>query len=117
MAREKVTSMLGDILGASPRKEDSVGLTEEQIERLQITPEMREALNAERYKNAGRPKNGTQKKGCTKGTTRATFIVREDTVEKIKKLSYIKTASIRDIVEEAFTEYIAKWEAANGPIK
>lgn len=46
------------------------------------------------------------KLGLKKGWIRATFIVREEYLEKIKSLSYWERKDIKQVVDEAFTEYL-----------
>ena len=71
------------------------------------------------YKKAPR---GTHKKldrvitkstqeGLREGSTRATFIVNEDQLEKIKKIAYYDRKKIRHVVEEAFGLYISQNKA------
>ena len=94
---------------------------EETKERLQISPELLEALNKERVKKSGRPrKDGerpTQETGTKEGETRATFIVDKALLKKIKYISVMETKLHKDIVNEALSKYIAEWEAENGKIK
>jgi Arc/MetJ-type ribon-helix-helix transcriptional regulator len=45
-------------------------------------------------------------KGLPAGFVRATFIVKEDINEKIKALSYWERISIKDVVNEAFSQYL-----------
>ncbi len=71
----------------------------------------------------GRPKTSTREvtKSSQEGTkekeTRATFIVREDLLEKIKRISYWDRVRIKDIVNSALEEAVAKYESNNGEIK
>ncbi len=46
------------------------------------------------------------KLGLKEGWTRATFIVREEHLEKIKALSYWERKDIKEVVDEALTEYL-----------
>jgi hypothetical protein len=49
----------------------------------------------------------TSSKGLPKGWTRATFIVREDLVQKVKRAAYWDRKQIKDIVTEALDAYLA----------
>jgi hypothetical protein len=49
--------------------------------------------------------------------TRATFIVNEDLLEKMKALAYWDRVLIKDIVNTAFEEHFARYEKKNGEIK
>ncbi len=44
--------------------------------------------------------------GLREGWTRATFILREDYLEKIKSLAYWKRRNIKEVVDEALEEYL-----------
>lgn len=46
------------------------------------------------------------KLGLKQGWIRATFIVRENYLEKIKALSYWERKDIKQVVDEALTEYL-----------
>lgn len=75
-----------------------------------------------------KPKRGrpvTQTKEITKSSqegtkekeTRATFIVNEDLLEKLKAIAYWDRALIKDVVNTALQEIVAKYEKKNGDIK
>jgi len=49
----------------------------------------------------------TSSKGLPEGWTRATFIVRQDLVEKVKRAAYWDRRQIKDIVTEALDAYLA----------
>ena len=49
--------------------------------------------------------------------TRATFVISEELVEKVKDIAYWERALIKEVVEEAFREYVEKYEKKNGSIK
>lgn len=48
------------------------------------------------------------KLGLKDGWIRATFIVREDYLDKIKALAYWERKDIKQVVDEAMTEYLKK---------
>ncbi len=75
-----------------------------------------------------KPKRGrpvTQTKEITKSSqegtkekeTRATFIVNEDLLEKLKALAYWDRVLIKDVVNTALQEIVVKYEKKNGDIK
>lgn len=75
-----------------------------------------------------KPKRGrpvTQTKEITKSSqegtkideTRATFIVNKELPEKLKAIAYWDRVLIKDIVNTALQEAIAKYEKKNGEIK
>jgi hypothetical protein len=48
----------------------------------------------------------TSSKGLPKGWTRATFIVRQDLVHKVKRAAYWDRRQIKDVVTEALDAYL-----------
>lgn len=59
----------------------------------------------------------TSQEGTKEGETRATFIVSEQSLEKIKNISYWQRLSIKDVVNDALSEYLERHEKKNGPVK
>jgi hypothetical protein len=59
----------------------------------------------------------TSQSGTKVKETRATFIVNEDLLEKMKSLAYWDRILIKDIVNSALEEHIARHEKKNGEIK
>jgi hypothetical protein len=49
----------------------------------------------------------TSSKGLPEGWTRATFIVRQDLVQKVKRAAYWDRRQIKDVVTEALDAYLA----------
>jgi len=74
-------------------------------------------------KKAGRPKTSTRKiektsqEGTKEKETRATFIVNEDSLEKLKAIAYWERKLIKDVVAEAMDSYISSYEKKNGKVK
>jgi hypothetical protein len=75
-----------------------------------------------------KPKRGrpvTQTKEITKSSqegtkeneTRATFIINEDLLEKLKAIAYWDRVLIKDVINTSLAETVAKYEKKNGPIK
>ena len=75
-----------------------------------------------------KPKRGrpvTQTKEITKSSqegtkekeTRATFIVNEELLDKLKAIAYWDRVLIKDVVNTALQETVAKYEKKNGDIK
>lgn len=71
----------------------------------------------------GRPKTSTRvvTKSSQEGTkdkeTRATFIVNEELLDKLKAIAYWDRVLIKDVVNTALQETVAKYEKKNGDIK
>ena len=54
-----------------------------------------------------RPRRGTTtSKGLRPGWTRATFIVREETVQQLKAVAYWDRKELKRVIEEALTAYL-----------
>lgn len=75
-----------------------------------------------------KPKRGrpvTQTKEITKSSqegtkeneTRATFIINEELLEKLKAIAYWDRCLIKDVVNTALQDVVAKYEKKNGDIK
>jgi prepilin signal peptidase PulO-like enzyme (type II secretory pathway) len=75
-----------------------------------------------------KPKKGrpvTQTKEITKSSqegtkeneTRATFIVNEELLEKLKAVAYWERRMIKEVIASALEETVAKYEKENGPVK
>lgn len=71
----------------------------------------------------GRPVTQTKEvtkssqQGTKENETRATFIVNEELLEKLKAIAYWDRALIKDVVNTALEEAVAKYEKKNGNIK
>lgn len=57
------------------------------------------------------------KKGLKGNETRATFIVDENLVEKLKAVAYWERLNIKDVINDAFQSYLDNFEKSNGTIK
>src|SRR5664280_1840121 len=74
-----------------------------------------------------KPKKGrpvTQTKEITKSSqegtkeneTRATFIVNEELLEKLKAVAYWERRMIKEVIASALEEVVSKYEKRNGPV-
>lgn len=59
----------------------------------------------------------SSKKGLPKGWTRATFIIREDFLKKIKNLAYWERVTVKNIIDEALELYMKNKKIPEGPLK
>jgi len=55
--------------------------------------------------------------GTKEGEVRATFIVKENLLDKIKNIAYWERTMIKDIINESLLESITKYEKTKGKIK
>ncbi len=74
-------------------------------------------------KGPGRPKSentkeyeSSPKEGTKENETRATFIVKEDILDKLKAIAYWERSLIKDEVNKALDVHINKYKKKNGPI-
>ena len=71
----------------------------------------------------GRPKTSTREitkssqEGTKENETRATFIINEELLDKLKAVAYWDRVLIKDVVNTALQETVAKYEKKNGEIK
>lgn len=71
----------------------------------------------------GRPKTSTREitkssqEGTRESETRATFILNEALLEKLKAIAYWDRILIKEVVNTALQETVAKYEKVNGEIK
>lgn len=71
----------------------------------------------------GRPKTSTREitKSSQEGTkdkeTRATFIINEELLDKLKAIAYWDRVLIKDVVNTALQDRVDKYEEKNGDIK
>jgi hypothetical protein len=69
------------------------------------------------YKKPDKEKTPAKKEGLAQGETRATFILPEVYVEKLKLIAYWDRLSIKDSATLAVKQYVEGWEKKNGPVK
>ena len=71
----------------------------------------------------GRPRTNfreitkSSQEGIRLNETRATFIIREDLLDKIKAIAYWDRLTIKQFMDSALSGAIESWEEANGSIK
>ena len=71
----------------------------------------------------GRPVTQTKEitkssqEGTKENETRATFIINEELLEKLKAIAYWERLLIKDVVNTALQDTIAKYEKKSGEIK
>lgn len=71
----------------------------------------------------GRPVTQTKRitkssqEGTKENETRATFIINEDLLEKLKAIAYWDRVLIKDVINSALQDIVAKYEKNNGELK
>lgn len=74
-------------------------------------------------KKMGRPVTQTKtitkssQEGTKENETRATFIVNEGLLDKLKAIAYWERRLIKDVIASALEEAVGKYEKKNGPVK
>lgn len=97
MAKKSFSGGLSSLLGDTNQAEQTAEPKEPKAAKKEITK--------------------TSQIGTKEKETRATFIVNEDLLEKMKALAYWDRMLIKDIVNNAFEDYITRYEKKNGEIK
>lgn len=97
MAKKSFSGGLNSLLGDTKQLEQAAEQSEPKAPKKEITK--------------------TSQIGTKEKETRATFIVNEDLLEKMKSLAYWDRVLIKDIVNTAFEDYISRYEKKNGEIK
>lgn len=59
----------------------------------------------------------SSQQGTRPGETRATFIIKEGLLDKLKAIAYWERVLIKDVVTEALENAIAKYEKSKGEVK
>jgi hypothetical protein len=74
-------------------------------------------------RKVGRPRTSTKvarnttEEGTLPGEKRATYILKEEHVDKMKAIAYWDRVKIKKVLEAAMERYIAAWEKKHGPVK
>lgn len=111
MSKKNFKGGLSSLLGEAPTKRPSK-------QKIKDRP-----LREDKSRKVGRPV--TQFKEITKSSqedtkekeTRATFIVNENLLEKIKAVAYWDRVMIKDVINTALEETVSKYERKNGKLK
>lgn len=63
------------------------------------------------------PRANTPKEGLKGTDTRATFVLEEQVLEKIKAVAYWERRLIKEVVTEALLNYLSEYEKKKGEVK
>jgi hypothetical protein len=97
MAKKNFSGGLESLLGNTKQAEEAAVTAEPKAAKKEITK--------------------TSQIGTKENETRATFIVKEDLLEKMKSLAYWDRIMIKDLINQVLEEHIARYEKKNGEIK
>lgn len=93
----------------------------DERERTEVEPTASEGIQPNPQDKESMPvaprKPGRPKKDETKKEIRATFIVDPELVRKVKYISLMGDRLQKEVINDALTEYISKWETEHGKIK
>ena len=119
--KDRLANLIGSITEA-PKKEEPTASTmdgkkvpSELVEELGIAPEMEAKLNEVRQSRVGRPK-GSRNGEPKERENRATFIVEKGLTRKLKYIALMETKLYKDVISEALSSYVERWEKNNGKI-
>ncbi len=76
-------------------------------------------------KSVGRPKRqdkdnstvSSNEKGTLPGEIRKTYVISTELVNKIDAISFWDRKSLKEVIKDALSTYIASWEKKNGLVK
>ena len=128
MAKKSFSGGLNSLLGDKPKAEAAPVAVEPKEPKAEAAPVVAEPKEpkAEAAPVTAEPKapKAPKKKiinsseiGTKVNETRATFIVNKYLLEKMKAIAYWDRVPIKDIVNQALVEHIARHEKKNGEIK
>ena len=97
MSKKNFTGGLNSLLGDQPEKPQRAKRGRPQTVFKEITKSSQE--------------------GTKENETRATFIINEELLDKLKAIAYWDRLLIKEVVDTALQESVAKYEKKNGEIK
>lgn len=80
-------------------------------------PTKAKAGKVAKVRHAGKVAESSTREGTKEGERRATFIVQDEHLDKIKGVAYWDRKDIKEVVSDAFAQYLTKYEKDNGKIK
>ncbi|THH34528.1 hypothetical protein [Neolewinella litorea] len=129
MSKKDFTGNFNSLLGTSPAQKKQPSAKEEAASpnQLEVVPAKEEkpvtSKRSPSPKKRGRSKASKKapvdstREGTKEGEKRASFIVKEEAVAKIKRIAYQDRKNIKEVVAEALSAYLEAWEAENGAIE
>lgn len=108
MAKKDFKGGLSSLLGDTPIKKEEQNNKDLEVKKVQ---------------KKGRPKTVTKtitktsQNGTKNGETRATFIVKEEQLDKLKALAYWERIQIKEVIHNVIEKYLEDYERENGEIK
>ncbi len=119
MAKKSFTGGLNSLLGESPAQSEEVvkeQLAEKSVE-FKPTSEVLKPITKEVTKKPKKELQNSSKAGTKENETRATFIINEELLEKLKSIAYWERKTIKIVINAALLDAVSKYERKNGEIQ
>jgi hypothetical protein len=104
MSKKSFRGGLDAVLRGGPDREEEAGELADKAKRGRPKTNLREIEKS-------------SQEGCKPTETRATFIVNEEELAKIKALAYWERLQIKDVISAALREYVERYEKQSGELK
>ena len=102
--RGGLNSLLGESLPQEPK--------EISMDNIQENDKRRVGRPQTQFKEV----NKTSEEGTKENETRATFIVKQELLEKIKTIAYWERIMIKDVINQSLQDAVDKYESEKGEI-
>ena len=118
MAKKNFSGGLNTLLGETATETE----TKEPVVEETLADELKRLAQG-KVNKVGRPRTNfkdvskSSQEGTLKGETRATFILRENLLDKVKAVAYWDRLKIKEVVNTALEEYLSRYEKKNGVVK
>ena len=118
MAKKNFSGGLNTLLGETATETE----TKEPVVEETLADELKRLAQG-KVNKVGRPRTNfkdvskSSQEGTLEGETRATFILGENLLDKVKAVAYWDRLKIKEVVNTALKEYISRYEKKNGEIK
>jgi hypothetical protein len=118
MAKKNFSGGLNTLLGETATETEQ----KEPVVQETLADELKRLAQA-KVNKVGRPRtnfkdvNKSSQEGTLEGETRATFILGENLLDKVKAVAYWDRLKIKEVVNTALEEYLSRYEKKNGTIK
>jgi predicted ArsR family transcriptional regulator len=123
MSKKNFTGGLNSLLGDQPEKpKNGKNYIEDETAFFDLNDEdraKRETLKTKvgRPQTVFKPITKSSQEGTKENETRATFIVDEALLDKLKAIAYWDRVLIKEVINSALQDAVAKYEKKNGSIK
>lgn len=115
MAKKSFTGGLNSLLGEALTQVEEV-LKEQPAEQIKPTSAMLKTTTNKVRKEPKNEHQNSSKSGTKENETRATFIINEELLENLKAIAYWERKTIKEVLNNALSTAVAKYENKNGKI-